>query len=47
MLIGAARTYFKSRKSAHQRKSRGVQESTSTAARRRQWRHNVCDIELV
>ena len=41
MLIGAARTYFKSRKSAHQRVQRGKQQSTSKAARRRQRKHNV------
>ncbi|XP_065894554.1 uncharacterized protein [Dysidea avara] len=42
----AARTYFKSRKSAHQRVQRGKQQSTSKAARRRQRKHNKAHARL-
>jgi len=40
--IGAARTYFKTRKSAHQRKRNGKERTTAIAARHRQRKHNVC-----
>ena len=40
-IVGAARTYFKSRKGYHQQKSSGKQEATAAASRRRQRRHNV------
>ena len=38
---GAARTFFKTRKSAEQRKRTGKEKATATSARRRQRKHNV------
>ena len=39
--LGAARTYFKTKKSAHKRKLTGRQEANASLSRRRQRQHNV------
>lgn len=44
--IEAARTYFKTRKSAYQRKRAGKESETARSARRRQRKHNVCQFSL-
>ena len=41
---GAARTYFKSRKSYHQRQASGKQAAAAASSRRCQRRHNVSKI---
>ena len=45
--IEAARTYFKTRKGAYQRKQAGKDNATATSARRRQRKHNVCQFNLM
>ena len=40
-IIGAARTYFKSKKSDYQREQSGKKASTAASSRKRQRRHNV------
>ena len=39
--LGAARTYFKSKKSDLKREQSGIKARTSASARKRQRRHNV------
>jgi len=45
--IEAARTYFKTRKSAYQRKKTWKDTATATSTHRRQRKHNVCQIFMI